>query len=61
LCHEFGDDKQSFLKGKIVIKVPPMEKLRVDIVKILDDLKDLENGGFEGYSEKHNWTHKNCL
>jgi hypothetical protein len=30
-------------------------------VKILDDLKDLENGGFEGYSEKHNWTHKNCL
>jgi hypothetical protein len=25
-------------------------------VKMLDDLKELENGGFEGYGEKHNWT-----
>jgi hypothetical protein len=30
-------------------------------VKMLNDLKELENGGFEGYGEKHNWTHKSCL
>jgi hypothetical protein len=28
---------------------------------MLDDLNESENGEFEGYSEKHNWTHKNCL
>jgi hypothetical protein len=30
-------------------------------VKMLDDLKESENGGFEGYGEKHNLTHKSCL
>jgi hypothetical protein len=25
---------------------------------MLDDLKESENGVFEGYSENHNWTHK---
>jgi hypothetical protein len=30
-------------------------------VKMFDELKQLQNGGFEGYGEKHNWTHKNCL
>jgi hypothetical protein len=24
-------------------------------------MTESENGEFEGYSEKHNWTHKNCL
>jgi hypothetical protein len=24
-------------------------------------LKELESGVFKGYSENHNWTHKNCL
>jgi hypothetical protein len=28
---------------------------------MLDDLKESENGEFEGYGEKHNWTHKSCL
>jgi hypothetical protein len=28
---------------------------------MLDDLKESENGGFEDYGEKHNWTHKCCL
>jgi hypothetical protein len=28
---------------------------------MINDLKELENGVFEGYSENHNWTHKNCL
>jgi hypothetical protein len=28
---------------------------------MLDDLKESEIGGFEGYSEKHNWTHKICF
>jgi hypothetical protein len=30
-------------------------------VKMLNDLKESENIGSEGYSEKHNWTHKSCL
>jgi hypothetical protein len=30
-------------------------------MKMLNDLKESENGGFEGYGEKHNWTHKNFL
>jgi hypothetical protein len=28
---------------------------------MLDDLKESENGEFEGYGEKDNWTHKSCL
>jgi hypothetical protein len=28
---------------------------------MLNDLKELENGEFEGYDEEHNWTHKSCL
>jgi hypothetical protein len=32
-----------------------------DIMKMLDDLNELENGGFEGYGENHNWTHKSYL
>jgi hypothetical protein len=54
LSHKFRGDKQSFLKGKTIIKGSPKQKLRADIVKMLDDLKESENGGFEGYSEKHN-------
>jgi hypothetical protein len=30
-------------------------------MKMLNDLKESENGGLEGYGEKHNWTHKSCL
>jgi hypothetical protein len=30
-------------------------------MKMLDDLKELENGGFEAYGKRHNWTHKSCL
>jgi hypothetical protein len=40
---------------------PPKRNLRADIVKILGELKELHDGGFEGYSEKHNWAHKSCL
>jgi hypothetical protein len=54
----FRGDKQSFLKGKTIRKGPPKRKLREAIIKMLDDLKESENGGFEGYGEKHNWTHK---
>jgi hypothetical protein len=28
---------------------------------MLDNLKEPENGNFEGYGENHNWTHKSCL
>jgi hypothetical protein len=30
-------------------------------VKILSEHKESQNDGFEGYSKKHNWTHKSCL
>jgi hypothetical protein len=54
LSHEFRGDKKSFQKGKTVRKGPPKQKLRADIMKMLDDLKGLENAGFKGYYEKHN-------
>jgi hypothetical protein len=49
------------LKGKIIRKGPPKQKLGAYIMKMLDDLKESENGEFEGYGEKHNWIHKSCL
>jgi hypothetical protein len=30
-------------------------------MKMLDDLKESENGVFEGYGVNHNWTHKSYL
>jgi hypothetical protein len=30
-------------------------------MKMLDELKESQNGGFECYGEKTNWTHKSCL
>jgi hypothetical protein len=30
-------------------------------MKMLDDFKESENGGFDGYGDKHNWTHKSCI
>jgi hypothetical protein len=54
LSHAFRGDKRSFLKGKTVRKGPPKRKLRADIMKMFDGLKEPENGGFKGYSEKHN-------
>ena len=59
--HPFRNDTRSFLKGKTVRKGPPKRKLGVDITKLLSELKPSENGGFEGYGEKHNWTHICCL
>jgi hypothetical protein len=61
LNHPFWSVKQSFLKGKTVRKGPPKQKLGADITKMLDDLEESENGGFEGHSENHNWNHKICL
>jgi hypothetical protein len=49
------------LKDKTIRKWPPKRKLRADIMKMLDDLKESENGVFKGYGENHNWTHKSCL
>jgi hypothetical protein len=28
---------------------------------MLGEFKESQDGGFEGYGEKHNWTHKSCL
>jgi hypothetical protein len=61
LSHEFRCDKGSFQKGKSIRKWPPKRNLRENIVKMFGELKDSQNGGFEGYGKKHNWTHKSCL
>jgi hypothetical protein len=61
LSHPFRGDRKSFTKGKTVRKGPPKQKLGADITQMLDDLKESGNGKFEGYGEKHNWTHKSCL
>jgi hypothetical protein len=61
LSHEFRCDKDSFKKGKSVRKGPPKRKFSVHIVKMLGELKESHDGGFDGYGEKHNWTHKSCL
>jgi hypothetical protein len=54
LSHEFKGDKESFQKGKRVRKGPPKQKLGADIAKMLGKIKESQNGGFEGYDEKHN-------
>jgi hypothetical protein len=59
--HSFRNDTRSFLKGKTIRKGSPKRKLKADIMEMIDDLKESENGVFEGYSENHNWTHKSCL
>jgi hypothetical protein len=61
LSHEFRGDKESFQKGKSVRKGPQKQNLISDIVKMLGELKESHNGGFESYGEKHSWTHKSCL
>jgi hypothetical protein len=54
LNHSFRNDTRSFLKGKTVRKGPPKRTFGADIIKMLDDLKDSENGVFEVYGENHN-------
>jgi hypothetical protein len=54
LSHEFRGDKESFKKGKSIRKGSPKRKLRGDIVKMLDELKESQDGGLEGYGEKRN-------
>jgi hypothetical protein len=49
------------LKHGTVIKRAPKQKLGLVITRMLDELKELENGEFEGYDEEHNWTHKRCI
>jgi hypothetical protein len=41
--------------------VPLKRKLGADIMKMLGELKESQNGGFKCYSKKHNWTHKSCI
>jgi hypothetical protein len=52
--HLFRNDTRLFLKGKPVRKGPPKRKFGADIIKMLDDLKESENGVFEGYGENNN-------
>jgi hypothetical protein len=59
--HKYRGDNESFKKGKSIIKGPPKQKLRADIMKMLIKLMESQDGGFDGYGEKHNWTHKSCL
>jgi hypothetical protein len=51
--HSFRNDRRSFLKGKTIRKGPLKQKFGADIIKILNDLKESENGVFEGYGENH--------
>jgi hypothetical protein len=59
--HLFRNGVRPFLKDKTIRKGPPKRKFRADIIKMLDDLKESENGVFKGYGENHNLTHKSCL
>jgi hypothetical protein len=52
--HSFRNDPLSFMKGKTIRKGPSKPKFRVDIIKMLDGLKESENGVFEGYGENDN-------
>jgi hypothetical protein len=61
MSHKFRGDKWTFLNAKSIRKGPPKQKFGGDIVKMLDDLQESENGRFIGYGEKNNWTHKSCL
>jgi hypothetical protein len=49
---------RSFLKDKTVRKGSPNKKLRANIIKILDDMKESKNDVLVGYKENHNWTLK---
>jgi hypothetical protein len=42
------------LKCKTIRKGPPKRKFRTDIIKMIDDLKELENYVFDGSGENHN-------
>jgi hypothetical protein len=54
LSRELWSDIESFQKGKSIRIGQPKQKLRIDIMKILDELKESQNSGFEGYGKKHN-------
>jgi hypothetical protein len=47
-------DKKSFQKDKSIRKGAPKRRLRADIVKMLSELKESQDCGFEGYGKKHN-------
>jgi hypothetical protein len=49
--HPFRSDQWSFQKGNNVRKGPPKRKLGADIMKMLDDFKESENGVFGGYGD----------
>jgi hypothetical protein len=55
-----GVTKSRLRKARALEKCHQSE-LRADIVKMLGELKKSQDGGFEGYGEKHNWTHKSYL
>ncbi|WVZ76293.1 hypothetical protein U9M48_024280 [Paspalum notatum var. saurae] len=60
--NEYRFDTVSFRKGKAVTKRRPSKRLKGEqIVEWLDELVDDDDGGFLGYGEEHNWTHKSCL
>jgi hypothetical protein len=61
LSHEFRGDKESFQKCKTIRKGPPKQNLGADIMKMLDELKESRNDGFEGYNEKQIRTCNSCL
>jgi hypothetical protein len=59
--HEFRNDTRSFLKGKTVRKGPLKQNVGADTIQMLNDLKESENGVFDGYGVNNNLKHKSCL
>jgi hypothetical protein len=59
--HPFRNDTKSFQKGKRVRDGPLKRQTGEDIMRQHRDLKSIAGGGFEGYSEQHNWTHISFL
>jgi hypothetical protein len=51
LSHEFMSDNESFKKDNSIRKGTPKRKIGADIVKMLDELNESQDGGFKGYGE----------
>jgi hypothetical protein len=47
--------------AKPLVKGHQSKKSGIDIIKMLDDLKESKSAVFDGYGENHNWTHKSFL
>jgi hypothetical protein len=61
LDHPFRRDIKNFTKGVAVTDLAPPIKTSAVVRQHIDGLVVKPQGGFEGYSEQHFWTHKSGL